>query len=229
MVILLAASIIQVFAQEREVFLREDFDDIEDWKPLHFQNIKEHTEYSVVKEGDKAYLKADSNASASGIVFKIEFSAFEYSKVRWRWKVSNVFEKGNAKEKGGDDYPLRVYIIFKYNPEKASLGQKIKYGLARKIYGEYPPHSTLNYIWANRRHREHILTNKYADESKMIILQSGPDITGKWIEQEINIIEDYHRAFGSDPPETASLAIMSDSDNTKESAVSYIDFIEVYK
>ena len=165
----------------------------------------------------------------SGIVFKIKYSVFEYPKVKWRWKVSNVFKKGNAKKRAGDDYPIRVYIIFKYDPAKASFGQRIKYGLVKKIYGEYPPHSTLNYIWANMRYKEKILTNTYADEAKMIILQSGSENAGKWIEQKINVIEDYHNAFSEDPPEIASIAIMSDSDNTRESVVSFIDFIEVYR
>ncbi len=143
--------------------------------------------------------------------------------------MSNVFQKGNAKKKSGDDYPIRVYIIFKYNPDTASFVKKIKYGLARKIYGEYPPHSSLNYIWANRSYKENIIQNSYASESKMIILQEGEENAGKWMEEEIDIIEDYHKAFGEDPPSIISLAIMNDSDNTGERAVSYIDYIEVLK
>jgi hypothetical protein len=73
-----------------------------------------------------------------------------------------------------------------------------------------------------------ILSNTYASEAKMIILQSGDANAGKWIQQEVDIIEDYHKAFGEDPPSIASLAIMNDSDNTGESAVSYIDYIEIY-
>ncbi len=226
---LLLVDVMPGFAQEKEVFLREDFGDLEDWKPLYFRNIEAHTEYSIIKVGKDSYLKTSSRASASGIIFKVRFSVFEYPKVKWRWKVSNVFEKGNAKEKSGDDYPLRIYIVFKFDPENASFGQKVKYGFAKSFYGEYPPHSTLNYIWANRQHDETILTNTYAKEAKMIIMQSGEGNTGKWIEQEINIVEDYHKAFGEDPPEIASVAVMSDSDNTGESAVSYIDFIEVYR
>jgi hypothetical protein len=63
----------------------------------------------------------------------------------------------------------------------------------------------------------------------MIILQTGNNRAGRWIEEEVNIVEDYHRAFGEDPPSVASLAIMNDSDDTGESAVSYIDYIEVYR
>ncbi len=217
------------FAENSELFLRENFQSLERWKPLYFNNIDKHTEYSIDKEGEVSYLKAESNASASGIVFKQEFDVLSYPKIRWRWKVTNVFKKGNAKEKSGDDYPLRIYIIFKYDPDTASFGRKIKYGLAKKLYGEYPPDSTLNYIWANRQHDERIITNKYAEEAKMVLLQQGQENAGQWIEQEVDILADYHKAFKKDPPSIVSIAIMNDSDNTGESAVSYIDYIEVYR
>jgi len=55
-------------------------------------------------------LKSDSRASASGIVFKHSFGVYEYPRVTWRWKAENVYEKGNATSKSGDDYPIRVYM-----------------------------------------------------------------------------------------------------------------------
>jgi hypothetical protein len=33
----------------------------------------------------------------------------------------------------------------------------------------------------------------------MIILQAGEENVGKWMVQEINIIDDYHKAFGERP------------------------------
>jgi hypothetical protein len=45
----------------------------------------------------------------------------------------------------------------------------------------------------------------------------------------VNVLDDYRRAFDEDPPAVARLAVMSDSDNTGEQAISYIDYIEVYR
>ena len=87
----------------------------------------------------------------------------------------------------------------------------------------------MNYIWANRKHEETVLVSTYADESRMIPLERGAENAGMWITEEVNIVDDYLKVFGEDPPSTASLAIMNDSDNTGESAVSYIDYIEVYR
>lgn len=219
----------QAYAQNENVLIREEFRDLEHWRPLYFPKIKKHTTYSTVKEEGKTYLRTESIASASAIVHKKEFDVYEYPRMRWKWKAENVYKKGNVKEKSGDDYPLRVYVIFKYDPLHASLGQKIRYGLAKKIYGEYPPHSSLSYIWANRKDEQGIVTNPYADESKMVIREAGPDRIGQWREENVHVVDDYRKAFGTDPPAVASVAVMNDSDNTGERSISYIEYIEVYK
>jgi hypothetical protein len=227
--VFIVVTSLSVSAQDKGVFLRDDFNNLENWKPLYFKRVKKHSQYSTVREGENSYLKAESHASASGIVFKKEFHVFDYPKIRWRWKIRNTYEKGNVKEKSGDDYPIRIYIFFKYEPEKASFGKRIRYDIAKAVYGEYPPDSSLNYIWANRKHEETVFVSTYADESMMIPLESGVELARTWVEEEVNIVKDYRKAFGKDPPPVASVAIMDDSDDTGESSVSYIDYIEIYR
>lgn len=210
-------------------FLHDEFDSLAHWEPLFFPKIKNYSTYSIVKEGGRSFLRAESNGSASGIVFKKEYNVFEYPKVKWAWKANNVYEQGNAKEKSGDDYPVRIYIFFKYEPEKASFSRRLKYGIVKRLYGQYPPHSSLNYIWANRTHDRRIIPSAYAYDSKMIVLQAGTDRIGEWVEEDVDILRDYREAFGFDPPPTTSIAIMNDSDDTGESSVSFFDYIEVYK
>lgn len=211
------------------VLLREEFNDLADWRPVTFPKIKEHSQYTVENLGRESVLRAESRASASAIVYRIPFNAYEHPRLRWRWKVENVYEKGNARTKAGDDYPLRIYVLFEYDPEKADLYEAFRYGLAKAIYGEYPPHSALNYIWASRENEGGTLTNPYASNAKMIVLQKGRKNLGRWIVEERNILEDYRRAFGTDPPARATLGIMNDSDNTGEASVAYVGFIEVFR
>lgn len=43
----------------------------------------------------------------------------------------------------------------------------------------------------------------------------------QWVSEERNIYEDYKKAFGQEPPMISGVAIMTDTDNTGESAVAY--------
>ncbi len=198
---------------EKVIGFREDFNDLANWKPYLFTNIERHSRYSAEREGETTYLRAESDGSASAILWKESFNVYEYPHARWRWKIEKIYEKGDAKSKDGDDYPIRVYLIFE---KKALLGLI-----------SIP--TSLNYIWANRVYGEKIIPNAYTGRSMMVLLEEGGDKTGQWITEEANIIEDYRRAFGEDPPKRATIAIMNDSDNTGESSVSYVDFIEIFR
>jgi hypothetical protein len=224
--ILLASAVIGL--SEKRVFFREDFNNLKNWKPLYFTKIKRHSSYTIERKGDERYLRAESNSSASGLIFKREYDVYKYPYLEWRWKVDNVYKKGDARSKAGDDYPIRVYVLFKYDPEKASLPEKIRYNSARLLYGRYPPHSGLSYIWANKSHSDYIITNPYSEKTKMILLQLGASHVGQWMTEWIHVLSDYRRAFGENPPPRASLAIMNDSDNTGEKSLSYIDYLIIY-
>jgi hypothetical protein len=63
----------------------------------------------------------------------------------------------------------------------------------------------------------------------MVLLEKGPTKAGTWVDEEIDILADYQKAFKSKPPARARIAIMNDSDNTGESSVSYLEYIDVYK
>jgi hypothetical protein len=216
-------------AQQKTVLFREDFNSLEDWKPFTFPKIRKYSVYTIERDGNRHYLRAESNASASAIVYKDSFNAYEYPRAQWRWKVSNVYRKGDARTKEGDDYPIRVYIMFEYDPGQAGVVEKMTYGLAKQLYGEYPPHSTLSYVWANKDDPEMIVTSPYTDRAKVVFLEKGPTKTGTWHDETVNIVEDYQKAFGTRPPTRARIAIMNDSDNTGERSVSYIEYIEVFR
>jgi hypothetical protein len=217
------------YPEREKTLFKEDFSTLDNWDPLYFPKIKRHSSYKIVSAGTEQYLKAESNASASALVYKKRFNVYEFPYIRWRWKTENVYKNGNAKRKKGDDYPIRIYVIFKYDPGRAGFFEKLKYNSAKLVYGEYPPHSALNYIWANKEHKERIITSAYTAKSKLLILEKGVSKTGKWQEEEVDLVTDYELAFGKKPPAIASLAIMNDSDNTDEQSVSYVDYIEIYR
>ena len=206
---------------------REEFDTLAHWKPLTFPKIPRHSIYAIQKDGAGSILAATADNSASGLIYTGTFNIYKTPIIKWKWKVSNIYRTGDEKKKSGDDYPLRIYVVFKYDPEKAGIFEKAQYNAVKLIYGDYPPHSSLNYIWANKKYPQRILPNTYTARAQMILLQKGPERTGQWIEESVNALADYRKAFGTDPPLEAGIAIMADADNTKEKATGYVDYIEV--
>lgn len=210
-----------------DIAIHLGFNNLSEWEPVNFPKIKNHSRYSVINEKGKNILQCETDASASGLILKRTFSIYSYNKLKWKWKISNVYRNADPLKKSGDDYPVRIYILFKYNPDTATIFEKIMYNAAKLIYGEYPPHSSVNYVWSSREIPESLITSPYTERVKMILLEKGESRLNTWVTEEVDILEDYRKAFGKNPPETASLAIMSDSDNTGESAKAFIEYIEV--
>jgi hypothetical protein len=192
-----------------------------DWKPLAFKKIEKHTTYTLVKDDDKVVIKAVAKASASGLTREIKINAKEHPIVQWRWKVSNILKKGNVKRKDGDDYPARIYITFKYDPSKLSVAEKAKYETVKILYGQYPPHAAISYIWESKTPKGTIVPNPYTARVMMIVVESGDANLNQWASEERNIYEDYKKAFKQEPPFISGVAIMTDTDNTGESATAY--------
>ncbi|MBX3329187.1 MAG: DUF3047 domain-containing protein [Nitrospira sp.] len=190
------------------------------WKPLTFKKIPKHTIYEVVKDGDRHVIKASSEASASGLTKEVKIDPKEYPVVRWRWKVENLLTTSDATRKDGDDYPARLYITFEYEPDKVSVGKQLKYKAGRVLFGDIPI-GAINYVWEGKAPVGAVIDNAYTDFVKMLVVESGPQKLGLWIDEERNIYQDYKKAFGEEPPMINGVAIMSDTDNTKEQAIAY--------
>jgi hypothetical protein len=190
------------------------------WKPLTFKKIERHTTYEVVKDGSIPVVKAISEASASGLIKEVMINPQEYPIVRWRWKVENLLQKSNVNRKDGDDYAARLYITFAYDPVKVGLRRKLKYKAGQALFGDIPI-GALNYIWDSKSPIGTIVDNAFTDFAKMIVVQSGAQRIGAWVEEERNVYQDYKVAFGEEPPLINGVAIMSDTDNTRERAVAY--------
>lgn len=227
--IFIICTIATVAGALQKTLFRVNFNTLTDWEPLTFPKIKNHSQYTLVSEGEKTVLKAESHASASAIVYRRTFNIYEHPRISWRWKVTQLSDRGNPKQKAGDDYPIRVYVMFQYDPARASLSERLMYNASKVIYGKYPPHSTLNYVWTGVNVPERFIASPYTGKAYMVVLEKGKQRVGQWVEESVNVLADYRKAFSQDPPAIAGLAVMSDTDNTGADAVAYLDFIEVGK
>ena len=61
---------------------------------------------------------------------------------------------------------------------------------------------------------------------KLIAVESGPSHAGRWREEERDVYADYKRLYGADPPRVVGVAIMTDTDDTRERARAWYGDIE---
>ncbi len=181
------------------------------WEPLSFAK-RPPTSYAW-SAADQA-LHAKASASASGLIVRLKRPVAEAPVLRWRWKIARVLPKGDETRKAGDDYAARVYVAFVYDPARAGAGTRFKYGLAKKLRGEYPPHAAINYIWANKLPKGASAPNAYSDRVVMVAARSGDAEAGQWRSEERDVLADYRRLFGEDPPPYSGIAVMTDADDT---------------
>ena len=176
------------------------------WKEKSFKGL---TRYEVVQEDGRRCIKATSDASASALYYEIDFDPREYPFLAWRWKVNNILAKGDELKKEGDDYAARVYVVF-----PSALFWRTK---------------AINYIWANKLTAGQAIPNPFTSNACMIAVQSGPTHVGQWLEEKRNLLEDYRKCFGEDPPKAGAVAIMTDTDNTGEKAIAWYGPIRLLK
>jgi len=55
----------------------------------------------------------------------------------------------------------------------------------------------------------------------MFVVESGSAKLNQWVSEERNVYEDYKKAFKEEPPMISGVAIMTDTDNTAESAIAF--------
>jgi hypothetical protein len=182
------------------------------WEPLTFPKIPAHTTYEW--SASSSALHAVSAGAASGLIHRHQAPVADAPILRWRWKISGTIPNGDERSKKGDDYPARLYITFKYEPSRVSLGTRLKYGAVKTLRGEYPPHNAIAYIWANKLAAGESAPSPYTDRVMMVAVRSGDSAAGEWRSEERDVLADYRRLFGSDPPPFAGIALMTDADNT---------------
>lgn len=189
------------------------------WLPVRLMRLKKMTEYMLVDYGGTTVLKAIANASASGLRHAVTVDLKSLPFLQWRWKVPQVIEGAAVSEDRVDDSPARVIVTFEGGRDQLPPEEQMNYDLALAMTGNRLPYATLMYIYENRLPPGTIVTHHMTTRVKMVV--AAKRAPGAWFEERHNVLADYRRAFGEDPPRVASVGIMSDSDNTGASVTAY--------
>ena len=200
---LLSIIFVFLYTLSSQVFANRDFspEQIIQWKSKSFAG---NTRYSVEfdRQLNQSVIRAESDKAASGLFYEERIDLNKTPYLSWSWKVEKFPALDNEKTKSGDDYAARIYIVIKdgWTP----LGTK-----------------AVNYVWSQQSPLETTWPNPFAgDKAMMVAVQQGSSDSG-WVMEKRNVKEDLKKLFGKDFQYIDGIAIMTDTDNSMSSAVSY--------
>jgi hypothetical protein len=185
------------------------------------QKISGRTRFAILNEGKDSVLRVDSKDSASGLLKQVEIDPKQYPVVGWRWKIERAIAAADEREKDKDDCAARVFVIFKDGLPKASRYSRLKHKLASAFSNAIPPGVAICYVWANGLKKDEVIESPYTDWVRIVAVESGAGKAGQWVTEERNVFEDFKKIFGVEPKQILGVALMTDTDNTKQSATSF--------
>jgi hypothetical protein len=191
------------------------------WKPYRIARFKKPTEYRLVSVDGTVALQATADSSASGIHFDTLADPRHYPWLTWRWKVPEINGRADNTLAHVEDSPARLIVVFEGGRDALPPEEQINFDLAKAMSGNDLPYATLMYIWENHLPEGAVIPHHFTTRIKMIVAGSGRKDLGVWHEERVNLLEDYRRVFGEEPPRIRAIGIMSDSDNTGARTVAW--------
>lgn len=201
----------------------------EAFTPLGVSNSVPRTRYILVEDGGITVVRADANASASGLSRAIRVNPADYPILRWRWKAANVLKLSDIRTKAGDDFPARIYVMFDYPLEKLPFAERTKLRLARALHDPNLPAATLCYVWDTKAPAGTMVPSAYTNLMRIIVVESGASRVNQWLAVERDVAADFKAAFGDQAPAVSGVAIATDTDNTGETAQAFFGDISFNK
>ena len=188
------------------------------WRPWGTNSGKKHTQYRLVGSPRGTVLEAYADRSATGLHRTIRVAPQRQSIVEWNWQVDSLVPGADKRYAQRDDSAARLVISFHGDADKLDFEQRAKLRLVKAVTGDALPYAILMYVWANEVPVGTVLPSPHFDRIRLMVVESGPERLGQWVQYRRNVLEDFRRAFGEEPGDIVSIGVLTDSDNTKHIA-----------
>jgi hypothetical protein len=119
--------------------------------------------------------------------------------LNWSWKIDRPYRDIDESTRGGDDFPVRVYVV----------AERGVFGLSTRA---------LNYVWASGKPVGSSWPNPFTSQAMMLAVDQGGAAAGQWVSHKRNVREDLKAAFGEDFTRIDAVAVMTDGDNSGQEA-----------
>jgi hypothetical protein len=192
-----------------KTFSFSDNNALKEWEEKVF---KGNVEYKIEREGDNSYVRAISDKAASALYFKTKLDPKgRFPMIGWKWRVEKFPGKTKPESlevENEDDFAARVYVIF---PAMFITNSKV-----------------LEYVWSEKLPVGTVGTSPYSKNIKLIVLRQGKADTGKWYDENRDIVADYKKLFGKSPEhDVGAIAFMTNTEHTGTSAEAMYDDIQI--
>ena len=164
-----------------------------DWKPRKEEG---RTVYSIREEDGRRFLHALARGLGIQAGREVSWSLDAYPILAWSWRPVEFPRGGDERRSRTNDSALAVYAVFPGSPVSVK---------------------SLKYVWSRVVPVGTHLTSS-AGNTQVRVLRTGADAVGRWVDEQVNVREDYQRYFGTEPPRPAGIAVLTDSDETGSSA-----------
>jgi hypothetical protein len=166
-----------------------------DWRP---RKDAGKAAYAVQEEHGQRFLRAVARGLGIQAAKPHEWDLQAYPILVWSWRPLQFPGGADERESRTNDSALAVYLLVPYS----------------RIAGP----KAVKYIWSERVPVGTHLTSN-AGLTQVRVLRSGPPDGDRWVEERVNVLEDYRRYFeASESPKPAGIAVLTDSDDTRSIA-----------
>ena len=191
------------------------------WAPYTLGGKAAPADFRLVELDGSVVLRVEASNAASALSHAGRFDPLATPWLNWRWRADELPAGGRFATRDGDDYVLRIYVLFDYDLSKLGFGTRTKIRLARAFYGEQVPTAVLCYVWDARAAPGTRAWSAYTDRVRMIAVDGAGSTPGGWRTVSRNVADDFREAFGEEPPAITGIVVASDTDNTAGRALGY--------
>ena len=195
------ALILPVKAEQIQVF---EFTD-QELKTLKVRKVRgadNKTNYIIGSNENGNYLKAEANNSASGLGKEIKINLNSTPIINITWKVEKNLDGIKEDTKKGHDFAGRVFVIKKTGATPLS-------------------NRAVNYVFSSNNKVGNNWPSPYTKKSIDNILSTTIEHMNEWVTVKANVKKDFKKFHDLDVNELDGIAIMTDTDNSKMTAITY--------
>lgn len=199
------------------------------WEPMILLRNKKQTLYELVNKDSTTVLHARADSASSGLMHKVDINAQQQPWLHWSWQITSLVNSADNTKRATEDSPVRVILGFDGDKDTMPFTDQVLFETARVMTGYEFPYATLMYIWENNKPTGTVIGSTYTSRIKMMVAESGSDGIGEWRNFARNIVEDYEKAFGEKPGRLIGVGVLTDTDNTGESAEAWYGDIQLLR